>query len=53
LGASDFSERAKAEQIERLVKESTSNGKPKSIKVVVAEGSGRGPKAGVKGIEGS
>ena len=51
--ASDLSERAKAQQIEKLMKKGTSNGKPKKdIKVVVAKGSHRGLKGRPKGVKG-
>ena len=51
--ASDLSERAKAQQIEKLMKKSMSNGKPKKdIKVVVAKGSHRGLKGRPKGVKG-
>lgn len=51
--ASDLSERAKAQQIEKLMRKGTSNGKPKKdIKVVVAKGSHRGLKGRPKGVKG-
>ena len=51
--ASDLSERAKAQQIEKLMRRGTSNGKPKKdIKVVVAKGSHRGLKGRPKGVKG-
>ena len=51
--ASDLSERAKARQIERVMKKGMSNGKPKKdIKVVVAKGSHRGLKGRPKGVKG-
>jgi len=51
--ASDLSERAKARQIEKVMRKGTSNGKPKKdIKVVVAKGSHRGLKGRPKGVKG-
>jgi len=51
--ASDLSERAKAQQIEKLMKRGASKGKPKKdIKVVVAKGSHRGLKGRPKGVKG-
>lgn len=52
-GASDLSERAKAQQIEKLMRKGVSGGKPKKdIKVVVAKGSHRGLKGRPKGVKG-
>ena len=51
--ASDLSERSKAQQIEKLMRRSMSNGKPKKdIKVVVAKGSHKGLKGRPKGVKG-
>lgn len=51
--ASDLSERAKAQQIEKLMRKGMSGGKPKKdIKVVVAKGSHRGLKGRPKGVKG-
>ena len=51
--ASDLSERAKAQQIEKLMRKGISNGKPKKdIKVVVAKGTHRGLKGRPKGVKG-
>ena len=51
--ASDLSERAKAQQIEKLMRRGASKGKPKKdIKVVVAKGSHRGVKGRPKGVKG-
>jgi len=51
--ASDLSERAKAQQIEKLMRRGASNGKPKKdIKVVVAKGSHKGLKGRPKGVKG-
>ena len=51
--ASDLSERAKAQQIEKLMRRGVSKGKPKKdIKVVVAKGSHKGLKGRPKGVKG-
>lgn len=51
--ASDLSERAKAQQIEKLMRRGASKGKPKKdIKVVVAKGSHKGLKGRPKGVRG-
>ena len=50
---SDLSERAKAQQIEKLMKRGVSKGKPKKdIKVVVAKGSHKGLQGRPKGVKG-
>ena len=51
--ASDLSERAKAQQIEKLMRRGVSKGKSKKdIKVVVAKGSHKGLKGRPKGVKG-
>lgn len=51
--ASDLSERAKAQQIEKLMRRGVSKGKPKKdIKVVVAKGSHKGLQGRPKGVKG-
>jgi len=51
--ASDMSEKAKAQQIEKLMRKGLSNGKKKKeIKVVVAKGAHKGLKGRPKGVKG-
>ena len=50
---SDLSERAKAQQIEKLMRKGASKGKPKKdIKVVVAKGSHKALKGRPRGVKG-
>lgn len=48
----DMSEREKAQQIEKLMRKGTANGKRREVKVVVAKGAHKGVKGRPKGVKG-
>jgi AdoMet-dependent rRNA methyltransferase SPB1 len=52
MDAPDMSERARADQVQKVLGKATSKVKPKEVRVVVARGANRGVKGRPKGVKG-